>query len=140
MLVDGLALAFPVALVAHDILQVFVALDIVLTYDVGGVFDHLFGDTRLAGDLDGKRRAGLSDGELEEGLHLMTVVEHRTVHHAWMVLRKVLQVLFQNCFSIASAMAPPMVGSVPLPNSSISNSDCPSAWRIICFMFIRWLE
>ena len=37
-------------------------------------------------------------------------------------------------------MAPPICGSVPVPNSSTSSSVAGSAWRIICFMFVRWLE
>ena len=93
MLMDRLAFPFPVALVSHDVLQILVALYIVGTHDVRGIFDHLLGDTRLAGNLDGKRTAWLSDGQLEQGLHLMSIVKHRTVHHTRMILGEVLQVL-----------------------------------------------
>ena len=37
--------------------------------------------------------ARLTDGELEQGLHLVTVVEHGAVDHALVVVGKVLQVL-----------------------------------------------
>ena len=93
VLVDGLTLAFPIALVADDILQVLVALDIVGPHDIRGILDYLLRNTRLTGYLDGKRRAGLSDGELEEGLHLVAVVEHRTIDYARMILCEVLQIL-----------------------------------------------
>ena len=93
MLVDGLAFAFPVPLIAYDILQILITLDIVGAHDIRGVFNHLLWYACLPSDLDGERRAGLSDGQLEEGLHFMTVVEHRPVHYAWMILGKVLQVL-----------------------------------------------
>ena len=54
VLVYGLAFSFPVALVAHNVLQVFIALDIVGAHDVGGVFDDLLGDARLSGYFDGE--------------------------------------------------------------------------------------
>ena len=93
VLVDGLALAFPVTFVAYDVLQVFVALDIVLAYNVGGVLDDFLRQTGLAGYLDGKRGTGLTDTELEQGLHLVTVVEHRTVDNTLVVVGEMLQVL-----------------------------------------------
>ena len=37
-------------------------------------------------------------------------------------------------------MAPPIFGSVPPPNSSISRRVFPLACLIMFFMFIRWLE
>ncbi len=37
-------------------------------------------------------------------------------------------------------MAPPICGSVPPPNSSINSSVLSLLLRIICFMFVRWLE
>ena len=55
--------------------------------------DHLLGDAGLAGNLDGERTAGLSDGQLEQCLHLMAVVEHRAVDHTRMPFGKLLQVL-----------------------------------------------
>ena len=60
MLVDGLSLALPVALVTHNVLQVLVALDILATHYLRGVVDDLFGDACLPGYLYGKRRARLS--------------------------------------------------------------------------------
>ena len=93
MLVDGLTLTFPVTLVAYDVLQVFVALDIVAAYNVAGILDDLLRNTCLTGYLDGKRRAWLTNRQLEQRLHLMTVVEHGSVHHSRMVLGKVFQIL-----------------------------------------------
>ena len=57
---DGLTLAFPIALVANNVLQIFVALYIVGTYNVGSIVDDFFGNTRLSGYLDGKRGAWLT--------------------------------------------------------------------------------
>ena len=54
MLMYGLALALPVSLVAHNVLQIFVALYVLRTHDVAGVAYHLFGQTSLAGYLYGK--------------------------------------------------------------------------------------
>ena len=93
MLVDGLTLALPVALVANNVLQVFVTLDIFRTHNLRGVIDDLIGNSCLTGYLYGKRRAWLTYRQLEQRLHLMSVVEHRSVHHARMVFGKVLQVL-----------------------------------------------
>ena len=93
VLMDALALLFPVALVAHDVLQVFVGVDVVLAHDLAGILDHLVGDAGLAGNLDGERTAGVADGELEEGLHELAVVEHGAVHNALRFLGIVLQVL-----------------------------------------------
>ena len=93
VLVNGLTLTLPVALVAHDVLQVLVALYVFRAHDVRCVLDDLLGDARLAGYLDGKAGAWLSDAQLEQGLHLMTVVEHGAVDDALVVVGKMLQVL-----------------------------------------------
>ena len=74
VLMYGLALALPIAFVAHDVLQILVALYIIRTHNLRGVTDYLFGDTRLARNLDGKRRARPSYRQLEEGSHLVAVV------------------------------------------------------------------
>lgn len=47
---------------------------------------------------------------------------------------------FQNCSNTAWAMAPPICGSVPVPNSSMRISVRSLAWRIIRFMLSRWEE
>ena len=41
---------------------------------------------------------------------------------------------------ITSAKAPPRLGSLPLPNSSIKNKVFPLAFSIKCFMFFKWEE
>ena len=93
MLMDGLTFAFPVAFVAHDVLQVFVALYVVGADNLRGIVDDFFGNPRLTGYLDGKRGTRLAYRQLEEGLHPMTVVEHGTIHNTFMVLSKVLKIL-----------------------------------------------
>ena len=90
---NGLSFTFPVAFVAHDVLQVLVALYVVTANDFRSVLDDVFRDARFACYLYGKRRAGLPDAQLEECLHLVTVVEHGAIDHAWVVFGKVFQVL-----------------------------------------------
>ena len=92
-LMDALSLVLPVSLVSHDVLQVLVALDVLGTDDVGSLLDDFLRQSYLAGDLDGKRRTGATDGELEECLHLVAVIEHCSVCHALMTVGEVLQVL-----------------------------------------------
>ena len=53
-LMDIGALVLPVTLVANDVLQIFVALDVVGANDVAGLAYHLFGESYLARNLDGK--------------------------------------------------------------------------------------
>ena len=63
-----------VALVAYNVLQVFVALDIIGTDNLAGVVDNLFRQSYLSGNLYGERTSRLSYLQLEQRLHLMTVV------------------------------------------------------------------
>ena len=93
MLVYGLSLALPITLVAHNVLQILVALDIFRAHNVRGILDHLLRQSRLTRYLDGEARTRLTYRQLEQGLHLVAVVEHRTVHHTLVILGKVLQVL-----------------------------------------------
>ena len=91
--VDGRAFLLPIALVAHDILQILVALYIIAAHDVAGPPNHLFGQSYLAGYLDGERAAGASNGQLEERPHLVAVVKHGTVGYTIVTVGKMLQVL-----------------------------------------------
>ena len=93
VLVNGLTLAFPIALVAHDVLQVLVTLDIVRPDNLRCIIDNFLRDTGFAGYLYGKARTRLTNRQLEQRLHLMAVVEHGSVHHTGMVFGKVLQIL-----------------------------------------------
>ena len=68
--------------VAHDVLQVLVALYIVAANDDGGVVYYFFGQPCLSGYLYGERAARPAYRELEQGAHLAAVVEHRAVGHA----------------------------------------------------------
>ena len=90
---DGLSLVFPVALVACDIQQIFVGIHIVLTHESRCIGNDILGYARLARYLHGKAAARIAHLQLEERLHLLPVVEHRTVYHAWSILGKVLEVL-----------------------------------------------
>ena len=92
-LADGLAFVFPIALVAHDVLQVFVRVDVVAPHDGGGIGYYILGQAYFAGDLYGKRASGITYLELEERLHQVSVVEHGAVDHSLVVLGKMLQVL-----------------------------------------------
>ena len=90
---DGLALAFPITLVAYDVLKVFVALDVFAAHQIACIAYHLFWDAALAGNLYGKRTARTADFQLEERAHLVPVVEHRTIGHTVVVVGEMLQVL-----------------------------------------------
>ena len=93
MLMNALAFLLPIALVADDVLQILVGVDVVLADDFAGILDHLLGDAGLSGYLDGKRAARIADGKAEERLHQLAVVEHGAVHDALRLLGEVLQVL-----------------------------------------------
>ena len=90
---NRLTLTLPVTLIAHNILQVFITLDIILAYNIAGILNHLFGDTGFTGYLDGEARTRLTNRQLEQGLHLMAVVQHSTIHHTLVIVGKMLQVL-----------------------------------------------
>ena len=49
-----LTLVFPIAAITHDVKQVLVHVDIVTAHNLAGLINHLLGQTRLAGNLDGK--------------------------------------------------------------------------------------
>ena len=88
-----LALALPITLITHDVLQILVALYIIRTDNITRVTYYLLGDTCLARYLNGKRAARPSDGKLEECPHLLSVIEHRGIHHVIVALGKVFQIL-----------------------------------------------
>ena len=92
-LVHVLPFVLPIAFVAHNVLQIFVALYVVGAYDVACLSYHLVGNARLAGYFYGERRPRLTDGELEQRPHLVAVVEHCAVGYAFMRVGKVLEVL-----------------------------------------------
>ena len=109
MLVYCLTLVFPIAFVAHNVLQIFIALYIFGTYNLRRVSYHLFRDSCLPGDFNGKRRAGLTYGELEQGLHVVAVVKHCAVYYIVVAVGKVLQILIVCCnnseyFSLAELL------------------------------------
>ena len=92
-----LALVLPVAAVAHDVEQVLVHVDIVAAHYLAGLVDHLLRQPRLAGNLDGKRTAGITHRQLEERLHALAVIEHSAIDHAISLIGKMLQILVMGC-------------------------------------------
>ncbi len=90
---NGLSLRLPVAFVTHDILQILVRLDIILSHDACRIVYHFFGQAYLAGYLYGKRRARTAYLKLEQCSHFVSVVEHCTVDRPLVSIGKVLQVL-----------------------------------------------
>ena len=88
-----LALVLPVSLVADDVLQILVALDVFRAHYIRSLLDYLFRQSDLSRNFDGEGRAWSADGKLEEGLHLVAVVKHRAVYHALVTISKMLQVL-----------------------------------------------
>ena len=54
LLTDALALRLPVPLISDDVLQVLIHVDVVRADLLTYLLDHLFGQTDLTGDLDGK--------------------------------------------------------------------------------------
>ena len=89
---DLLALLLPVALVAADVLQVLVHVDVVGADDLLGLIDDVARQADLVGDLEGERRARASQLEAEQGPHLAAVVEHGTVDDAGCLVGEELQV------------------------------------------------
>ena len=53
-LADVLALGFPIALVAYDVLQILVGIDVFATHDFGCIGNDFFRQTDLAGNFYGK--------------------------------------------------------------------------------------
>ena len=86
LVMDFLTFVLPIAFIARDVLQIFVGRDVVLAHQLGSLGDDILGDAYLAGNLDGERTARVANAKLEEGLHLLTVVEHRAVDDASGVL------------------------------------------------------
>ena len=90
---DVLSLVFPIALVTNDVLKIFVALDIFRPDDVRSVFDDLFRNANLSGYLDGERTSWFSDFKLEQGAHLVSIVEHGAVRDTILNISVLLKVL-----------------------------------------------
>ena len=90
---DILALVLPVTAVTHDIKQILVHIDIVAAHNLARLVDDLLRQPSLAGNLDGKRTARITYRQLEQGLHALAVIEHRSVDHAVGFVGKMLQIL-----------------------------------------------
>ena len=55
-----LTLVLPVTLVTYNILKIFVGIDIITTYNTGGILNDILRQTYLPGYLNGKRAAGIA--------------------------------------------------------------------------------
>ena len=106
---DSLALALPVAFVADDVLEVFIALDVIGTDDIGSVPDDLLGNARLSCYLNGERAARSSDGKPEERFHEMTVVEHGTVGDMVVAVGEVFKILIVSGYDGPRALLPQLL-------------------------------
>lgn len=91
--VDVLPFVFPIPLVSYDVLQVLVRVDVLFAHQFGSIGYYFLRNTYLAGDFHSERTARIADLQLEQGLHVLAVVEHGSVHYALMVLGEVFQVL-----------------------------------------------
>ena len=92
-LADGLAFSFPITLVAYNVLQIFIGIDVFTAYNFGCIGNDIFRKTDLPGYFYGKRTSGITYLELEECLHQVAVVQHSSVHYTFMVFGKMLQIL-----------------------------------------------
>jgi len=88
-----LTLGFPVTLVAYNILQVFVALDVFTSHNFRCVCNDFFRQTDFTGNLYGKRTSRIANLQLEQRPHLVAVVQHGSVHHSFVIFGKMLQIL-----------------------------------------------
>ena len=94
---NGLSFLFPVSLVADNILQIFVALNIIRTHNVGSLTNHLFRQSRLACYLNSKRASRPSDGQLKQWAHLMSVIKHSAIGYTVVRIGKMFEVLIVCC-------------------------------------------
>ena len=74
-------------------MQVFVALDVFASHNFRGVGNYFFRESDFPGNFHGERASRIANLQLEEGTHFVAVVEHGSVHHAFVVFGKMLQVL-----------------------------------------------
>ena len=88
-----LTLGFPVTLVAYNILQVFVALDVFTSHNFRCVCNDFFRQTDFTGNLYGKRTSRIANLQREQRPHLVAVVQHGSVHHSFVIFGKMLQIL-----------------------------------------------
>ncbi len=78
---DSLPLPLPVAFIPHNVQQEFIRLHVVLPHHLRGLPDHVLGQPSLPRYLHGERAPRVPYRKLEQGAHLLPVIEHRPVHH-----------------------------------------------------------
>ena len=93
LVVHGAALVFPIVLVANDVLDIFLAHHVVAPHELFRLTDEVGRQPDFAGNLEGKGAARRAEGESEEGLQLLAVVEHRASHYAGRVRGVLLEIL-----------------------------------------------
>ena len=91
--VNRLPLAFPIALVACNIKQVLVCIDVFTSYELCRIGNDIFRNTNLSGNLHSKAAAWVAYLQLEECCHLLPVIKHCTIHHTRRVFSEMLEVL-----------------------------------------------
>ena len=94
---NGLSFLFPVSLVADNILQVFVALNIIRTHDISSLTNYLFRQSRLACYLNSKRASRPSNGQLKQRAHLMSIIKHSAIGNTVVRIGKMFEVLIVCC-------------------------------------------
>ena len=90
LLTNRLAFTFPIALIPHNILQIFIALNVIRPHDFRSLSNHILGQSNLSCNLNSKRTTGSSDGQLKQGTHLVAVIKHRSIGHFGMMVGKML--------------------------------------------------
>ena len=93
LVVHGAALVFPIVLVAYDVLDIFLAHHVIASHELFRLLYEVGRQSYFAGNLQGKGTARRAEGEGEEGLQLLAVVEHRAGHYARSVRGVLLEIL-----------------------------------------------
>ena len=104
LLADILAFVLPIALVARNILQVFIVVYMFLAHNVRGTLDNRFRQANLTRNLHGKTTTGLTDRELEEGFELSAVIEHSAINDTLGTLSHVLEIAVVGSHHAKSAL------------------------------------
>ena len=91
--VNRLPFALPIAFVARDVEQILIGINILTANEFRSIGNHFLGNANLACNLDCETAPRITYLQLEERCHLLTVVEHGSVHDSRRVFGKVLEVL-----------------------------------------------
>ena len=89
---DVLTFVLPVTFVAGYVLQLFIVINMLCANQFGCLTDDILRQAYLPCYLDGKRRTGLPDGQLEQRPECTSVVEHSAVDDAFRLFGEMLEV------------------------------------------------